>query len=170
MSKKIFVLIIVILVCILCFLMFKKHNNEVNSHNPSVENNNEESENNKKVDEEMKNMYITINDKKLSILLVDNSSTRALIEKLKDGNLTINMQDYGSMEKVGLLGFDLPTNNENITTESGEIILYQGNSFVIYYDSNNWNFTRLGKIDNVNQLDLKEILGKGNVVITLSLN
>ncbi len=79
------------------------------------------------------------------------------------------MRDYGNMEKVGSLGRDLPTNNESITTEPGDIILYQGSALVIYYAPNTWNFTRLGKIDNITGEKLKQILGEGNVTITLSL-
>ena len=73
------------------------------------------------------------------------------------------------MEKVGLLGMNLPTNDQQITTEAGDIILYQGNALVIYYTPNSWNFTRLGKINNVTSEILKEILGDGNVTITISL-
>lgn len=81
------------------------------------------------------------------------------------------MNDYGDMEKVGSLGFSLPRNDQQTTTDPGDLILYQGNSFVIYYDINSWNFTRLGKIDGVSTreqvLDLLD--GKGEVTITLSL-
>ena len=83
--------------------------------------------------------------------------------------ITIKMQDYGNMEKVGSLGRSFPRNDEQITTQAGDIILYQGNALVIYYASNSWNFTRLGKIDNISANELKDILGKGNVTVTLSL-
>ena len=33
--------------------------------------------------------------------LVDNSSTQALKEQLAKGNITVEMEDYASMEKVG---------------------------------------------------------------------
>ena len=79
------------------------------------------------------------------------------------------MQDYGDMEKVGSLGQDLPVNDEQITTEAGDLILYQGNSFVIYYAPNTWNFTRLGKINGVSAEELQDILGEGDVTVTLSL-
>ena len=62
---------------------------------------------------------------------------------LSAGPLEIDMQDYVDMEKVGSLGQDLPVNDEQITTEAGDLILYQGNSFVIYYAPKTWNFTRL---------------------------
>ena len=73
------------------------------------------------------------------------------------------------MEKVGSLGQDLPVNDEQITTEAGDLILYQGNSLVIYYAPNTWNFTRLGKINGVSAEELQDILGEGDVTVTLSL-
>jgi len=118
---------------------------------------------------EMNRMNIKVGDLELTATLVQNSSVAAIKQALSKGPITINMHDYGSMEKVGSLGMDLPRNDEQITTEAGDIILYQGNAFVIYYAPNSWNFTRLGKIDNVNAEELKGILGDGDVTITLSL-
>ena len=114
-------------------------------------------------------MNIQIGDTVLTATLAENSSANALKEALSAGPITVNMRDYGSMEKVGSLGMDLPRNDQQITTEAGDIILYQGNAFVIYYAPNSWNFTRLGKINNITAQELKEILGNGNVTITLSL-
>ena len=114
-------------------------------------------------------LYIKVNNRILTATLENNSSASALIEKLKEQDITINMEDYANFEKVGSLGFNLARNDKQITTEPGDIILYQGNQFVIYYDTNSWNFTKLGYIDNVNQEELKQILGKDNVTVTLSL-
>ncbi len=121
--------------------------------------------------ERMENMelYIKVDDRTLTATLNDNSSTRELVNKLEKGAVTIDMEDYSEMEKVGPLGFTLPRNDESINTEAGDLILYQGNSFVIYYDTNSWSLTRLGKIDNISQEELKEILGEGNVKVTLSI-
>lgn len=114
-------------------------------------------------------MYIKVNGHTLTATLADNSSTAALIELLKKGDLTYEANDYGNFEKVGNIGTSLPQNNTNITTTPGDIILYQGNNICIYYDTNTWNFTRLGKIDNISQTELKDILGTGKCSITLSL-
>ncbi len=102
--------------------------------------------------------------------LVENSSTQALKELLAAGDLTIEMSDYANMEKVGPIGTTLPRNDERITTSAGDLILYQGNSFVIYYAPNTYNFTRLGRIDNVSEDELRAALGEGDVTVTLSLN
>ena len=100
---------------------------------------------------------------KLTATLADNSSAVAFYELLKKGPVSIKMSDYGSFEKVGPLGTTLPRNDAQITTTAGDIILYQGNQITIYYDTNSWNFTRLGKVDGVTQAQLKKILGKGDV-------
>ncbi len=115
-------------------------------------------------------MKITVGDTTFTATLADNSSAAALREMLMEEPLTINMSDYGNMEKVGPIGKSLPENNKQITTEAGDIILYQGNSLVIYYDTNTWNFTRLGKINDVTQAELKEALGDGDVIVTFSID
>ena len=102
--------------------------------------------------------------------LEDNSSVKALQELLAKGDVTVKMEDYGNMEKVGPLGTSLPRNDKPTTTGPGDIILYQGKYLVIYYATNSWNFTRLGKINHVAGSELKAALGEGNVTVTLSLN
>ena len=102
--------------------------------------------------------------------LADNSSAAALKELLAQGPLTIQMSDYGNMEKVGPIGQSLPRNDTQTTTGPGDIILYQGNSLVIYYDTNSWNFTPIGKIEGVTQEELLAALGNGSVSVTFSLD
>ncbi len=115
-------------------------------------------------------MKLTIGNHTFTAALADNSSTAALKEKLRQGPVTIRMEDYAHMEKVGSFDFHLPTNDQQITTKAGDLILYLGNSFVIYYAPNSWRFTRLGHIENVTAEDLKKALGRGDVDVTLSLD
>lgn len=115
-------------------------------------------------------LYIKIEENILEAELTENSSAAALTELLKDKDITIEMHDYGDFEKVGEIGTNLPVNDERITTAAGDLILYQGDKFVIYYDTNSWNFTRLGKIKNISATELKNILGENNVTVTLTLN
>ncbi|MFA6779903.1 MAG: flavodoxin [Paludibacteraceae bacterium] len=115
-------------------------------------------------------MNLFVNGHKLTASMSSNSSASALRDLLEKGDLTILMSDYGGFEKVGPLGASLPANDEYITTEPGDIILYQGDKITLYYDVNAWNFTRLGKIDGVEGIDLKPILGDGGVTVVLSLN
>lgn len=114
-------------------------------------------------------MYIIIGEHTLNVKMADNSSAKALLELLKDGDITVNAHDYGNFEKVGALGAELPTNDEQITTEPGDVILYQGNQITVYYDTNSWSLTRLGKAQGVTADELKAILGDGDVIMVLSL-
>lgn len=120
-------------------------------------------------DEEEKMIYADTGKAVLEIETADNSSADAFIELLEQGNVTVSMRDYGNFEKVGSLGSSLPTNDESITTEPGDVILYQGDQITIYYDTNTWNFTRLGKVKNLSQKELKEALGVGDVTVEFSL-
>ncbi len=117
---------------------------------------------------EMK-MKIQVGDTIFTATLAENSSVDALKELMADGPLTLNMSDYANMEKGADLGITLPQNNEQMNTQAGDIILYQGRTFVIYYDTNSWSLTPIGKIDNVDAESLRTALGAGDVTVTLSL-
>ena len=116
-------------------------------------------------------MNITIGGKTVTATLAGNSSAQALYEALQQGPITYEAHDYGDFEKVGDLGQSFPRNDESITTRPGDIILYQGSSLCIYYDTNSWNFTRIGRIEGMTQDEIKDFVraGEGNVSITLSL-
>ncbi len=105
----------------------------------------------------------------LKLSLANNSSADALLKLLENGKITINMQDYGNFEKVGNLPKALPTNDEQINTSAGDVILYQGNKITIYYDNNSWTLTRLGKINGATKEQLLKVLGSGDVTVELSL-
>ncbi len=113
---------------------------------------------------------LTVGGKSVSATLVDNGATRELVSLLQNGSITIDMNDYGGFEKVGALPQSLPTSNSQITTSAGDIMLYQGNNMVIFYGSNSWSYTRLGKIDDEYLSGLREFLGNGSISLTLSLD
>ena len=115
-------------------------------------------------------LKISVNGTELTATLEDNSSAQALTELLKQGNITVDMSDYGNFEKVGNLPQSLPKNDEKITTVPGDIILYQGNKITIYYAENTWDFTKLGHINNITQEELKTLLGDGDVTVSLSIS
>lgn len=112
---------------------------------------------------------IVNNGKIFTAKLENNSSARALKEILEKGDISIQMQDYANMEKAGPIGKTLPRNDTQTTTAPGDLILYQGKYFVIYYAPNSWNFTRLGKIENINENELKSALGEGDATVILSI-
>ena len=112
---------------------------------------------------------VKINDAVFDVKLENNSATQELIKELKKGNITVNASEYGGFEKVGDLGFSLPTNDENVETNPGDIVLYQGDKISLFYGSHSWSYTKLGKIDNVDSNKLKEVLGFGDVKLEFSL-
>ncbi len=114
-------------------------------------------------------LVITAEDKTFYAHLEDNSSAAALIEKLSSGEIVIDLHDYGSFEKVGPLPWELPRNDETITTQPGDVILYQGSQITIYYDENTWDFTKLAKIPDITKDDLLEAFGEGNVSVIFSI-
>ena len=112
---------------------------------------------------------VEVNGEVLTARLENNSSAEVLVERLKEGNIAVDMHDYANFEKVGSLGFNLPTNDMQYTTKAGDIILYCGNQLVFYYDTNSWNFTKLGVFENIDQAGLKKVLGRRDITATLSL-
>ena len=118
------------------------------------------------MEEEIK---IDVNGKSWAANIVNNSSGKGFINLLKKGPLKINMSDYGNFEKVGDLPENIPTNDKNYKTKPGDIILYLGKHITIYYNTNTWNFTKLGEIENVTQAELKQVLGKGDCEVTFSI-
>ena len=112
-------------------------------------------------------MKITVGEYELLATFEDNSSAEEFKQLLSQGPVTIEMEDYGGFEKVGPLGTELTRNDRQITTEPGDVILYQGNQITIYYGTNSWSFTRLARIDDPSDLQAK--LGDGTVQVTFSL-
>ena len=110
---------------------------------------------------------LKVNNHVLKVKLEDNSAAKALMNKLKEGDVTIHAEDYGGFEKVGDLGFSLPRSDKYITTSAGDIVLYEGDEISLFYNSNSWSYTKLGKVQNIK--DLKKILGTGDVKLVLSL-
>jgi len=136
--------------------------NRQQEQNPDIKSETEQEETKMK-------MKILVGDTAFTATLAENTTVDALQELLADGPLTLNMSDYANMEKSADLGVTLPQNNEQMHTQAGDIILYQGRTLVIYYDTNSWSLTPIGKIDNVDAESLKAALGTGNVTVTLSL-
>lgn len=111
--------------------------------------------------------YLTVEGVTFPATFADNQGAEALADLLTDGPLTLSLEDYGSFEKVGSLGQSLPTSNTHITTQSGDIVLYQGNQIVLFYGSNAWSYTCLGQVTDLT--GWQEALGHGDVTVTLSL-
>ena len=120
----------------------------------------------------MDKMYITIGGQTQSVTLVDNAATRALLEKLRQATVTVTLNSSGGFEIWGALGFSLPTSNQQTTALPGDVILYNGSNICLFYGSNSWSYTRLGKIDGLSESQLRAFLkaGESNIEVTLSVD
>ena len=114
---------------------------------------------------------ISVSGKTLTIDIENNDATKALVAALCEASITYEANDYGGFEKVGPLGRTLPTSDTQITTQAGDVILYSGNQIVLFYGSNTWSYTRLGKMQYESLDELKSFLkaGEGKISVTLSL-
>lgn len=113
-------------------------------------------------------MILTIGDKAVDVDWEDNDAVRALKELASSGPLTIDMSMYGGFEQVGSIGMSLPSDDEQISTEIGDIVLYSSDQIVVFYGSNTWSYTRLGKITGLSDSEIKDLLSRGDVSITIS--
>ena len=115
-----------------------------------------------------KTLHLFINDREIAVNWEDNESVKALIDLASSGPLTVQMSMYGGFDQVGSLGTTLPRNDSQTTTQSGDIVLYSGNQIVIFYGSNSWAYTRLGKVADQSPAEMKTLLGSGDVTVALS--
>lgn len=111
---------------------------------------------------------ITANGRTMTATLADTDAARQLKAYLDDGSVAVRMSDYGGFEKVGDLPWSLPTSNRQITTSAGDIMLYQGHSIVIFYGSNSWSYTPLGRIDGASATEIRNFLSGSSIEVTLS--
>ena len=112
---------------------------------------------------------IKIGDRVARAVFAETVSATALKELLEGGPVTLLLSDYGGFEKVGAIAMSMSSADEQITTEPGDIMLYQGRQISIFYDSNTWAYTRLGKIEGVTREELIVFLGEGDTEVTLAL-
>ena len=116
-------------------------------------------------------MYLTIEGRTEEVSLVTNSATEALVKKLEQGAITLTLSSSGGFEIWGALGFSLPTSNQQVNAQPGDVVLYNGSNICIFYGTNSWSYTRLGKIQGLSTAELKAFLkaGESEVKVTLSL-
>ena len=114
-------------------------------------------------------MQMRIGEVPVEVEWEENDSVEALKELCLETPLTIQMSMYGGFEQVGSIGQSLPRQDSQTTTQAGDIVLYSGNQMVVFYGSNSWAYTRLGKITDKSAAELEELLGNGDVTITISM-
>ena len=125
---------------------------------------------------------ITIDGMTKTATMVDNAATQELVTRLQQAPVTVTLNSSGGFEIWGALGFSLPTSNEQVNAQPGDIVLYNGSNICMFYGTNSWSYTRLGHIDGLSESvldpgslarqELRTFLkaGESNISVTLSLS
>ena len=114
-------------------------------------------------------LTLMLGETKVNVKWNDNESVAALKKLVKEKPLVIDMSMYGGFEQVGSIGARLPRNDKETTTAAGDIVLYSGNQIVVFYGSNTWSYTRLGHITDQTAQGMRDLLGHGDIKLTLTL-
>ena len=157
MDKKVLLIVLILIVIAVLVLVNRRPKVKVDNTPQEIQN-----ETTIEVAKEPETIKIKVNNQVLDLELEKNSTVEAFMEKLKEKDVVVDAHDYHNFEKVGSLGFSLPRDDKNLTTQPGDIVLYQGNQVCIFYNSNTYDYTKLGRVKNAN---LKEILGDGDVTL-----
>ena len=107
------------------------------------------------------------NDTEIPVSWEDHDTTKELMEQAESGDIIVSMSMYSDNEQVGSLGRSYTRNDKQTTTHNGDIVLYNGNNIVVFYGSNSWSYTRLGKM-NMPEREVIELLSNGDVELKIS--
>ena len=108
------------------------------------------------------------NDTEIPVIWEDNQTVQELMEEAGKGDIVVQMSMYSDNEQVGSLEKSYTKNDEQITTYSGDIVLYSGDKIVVFYGSNSWAYTRLGKM-NIPEGGVTELLSNGNITLKIAI-
>ena len=120
--------------------------------------------------QEAETMKLWIGETAVAVAWEDNDAVRALRKLVAEQPLTIEMSMYGGFEQVGSIGTDLPRNDTQTTTQAGDIVLYAGDQMVVFYGSNSWAYTRLGRVTDKTAGEMAELLSGGDVTVTVGMS
>ena len=112
-------------------------------------------------------MNVQVGDYTFTATLEDNAAVDELVEMMEEGPVTLQMDDFSGFEKVGWLGVSLTASDSHTTTAAGDIVLYSGSNIVMFYGSNSWSYTRIGRIDDLT--DWADALGRGSITAVFTL-
>ena len=112
-------------------------------------------------------LKMKIDGHELAVIWEDNESVDALIELASVSPVRVEMSMYGGFEQVGSLGTGIPRNDVQTTTQAGDIVLYSGDRIVVFYGSNSWAYTRLGRIGGMSRSELADLLSRGPAELIL---
>lgn len=112
------------------------------------------------------NLKMYINGKNVEVEWENNSSVKEIRNEIK--NIYVETVRYGNNEQVGYLGKKYISNDKNMKVERGDIVLYNNDKIVIFYDKHEWRYTKLGKIKKIDEKIIKE-LSKERAIIEIRI-
>ena len=112
-------------------------------------------------------MKLYINDTEIPVIWEENGSVQEIMEEAAKGDITVAMSMYSDNEQVGALGRSYTSNNKQTTTHNGDIVLYNSSNIVVFYGSNSWSYTRLGKMD-LSESEVTAMLSNGDVQLKIT--
>ena len=168
--KKILYFIVLVLIITGITACASENHSTIEQPTTSItsENTGEQEVQNEQSQDEIPQMKIQVGEYIFYASLENNTSVDALIQMMKETPIVINMRDYSGFEKVGALGTTLPDSNSQITTQAGDIVLYNHDQIVVFYGSNSWSYTKIGHVNDLT--DWEKALGNGDVEITFSID
>ena len=112
-------------------------------------------------------MKLYINDTEVPVVWENNAAVEALAAEAGKGDIVVKMSMYGGNEQFGPLGKSYPANNRQVTTSNGDIVLFNNDQIVVFYGSNTWSYTRLGKMA-LPEDEVTELLSNGDITLRLA--
>lgn len=160
----------VLLILSLCMILVisgcNSSDDRVNQTNDSEKSLRVSSESESKMIEDV-NIKLYLNDKEVEVIWENNAAIEEIFKDVKNNDLIVEMSMYGGFEQVGDLGKRYTQNDKQITTKSGDIVIYGGDKIVVFYGSNTWEYTKLGKI-NESEYTITNLLSKENIELKIS--
>ena len=117
--------------------------------------------------EDVASMKLYINETEIPVIWEENRSVREIMEEAAKGDIIVEMSMYSDNEQVGSLGRSYISNNKQTTTHNGDIVLYNSSNIVVFYGSNSWSYTRLGKM-NLSESEVTAMLSNGDVQLKIT--
>lgn len=128
MKKIIFAILIII-----GFSLLGCSNNNNSLSGLDKTNETENQKNTGEMDSEESIFVMKIDNIVVDITWEKNDSVNELMEYAKNG-ITITMHQYGGFEQVGSIGKTITSNDSQITTNPGDVVLYSSNQIVIFLE------------------------------------
>lgn len=110
-----------------------------------------------------------INGQKLEVAWENNAAVTELTNLAKQG-VTIKSHLFGGFEQTGALPQALRSNDHQQTAHPGDIMLYNSDTFVVFFGKNDWAYTKLGHVTNLSSQELKHLLNRKQVTIELAVS